>query len=193
MLNSETASMTAIDLKDHLLDSEKIIWSGRPIQGILFTGRDWLLIPFSLLWGGFAIFWESSVIALARTPIFIKLWGVPFVLVGVYLIFGRFLLDAWSRKRIYYAITNKRILISRSGPFGKLTAMNLNQLPEASLSESANGLGTIRFGQASSPWARGNGFSSWSPAFDPTPQFIAIENARAAFNQIQRATQSISH
>jgi hypothetical protein len=89
-----------------LLKDEKIVWWGEPAQGLLLTDRDWLLIPFSLLWGGFAIFWESTVL---RTdgPAFMKLWGVPFVPIGLYLVVGRFLLDAWIRRGMRYAVTNK--------------------------------------------------------------------------------------
>lgn len=175
--------MNAIDFTKYFLKGEKIVWSGRPAQGFLLTGRDWLLIPFSLLWGGFAIFWETGVLA-AQAPVFMKLWGIPFVLIGLYLVAGRFLLDAWIRGGMQYAVTNKRILISRSWPFGKLTAMSLDQLPDASLMESTNGRGTIRFGQQV-PFLWGRGFTAWTPALDPTPQFIAIENARSVFDQVQ--------
>ncbi|MGH6822715.1 MAG: PH domain-containing protein [Methylocella sp.] len=184
--------MTTTDLRDRLISGEKIIWSGRPAQGLLLTSRDWLLIPFSLIWGGFAVFWETLVLTQTQAPSFMKLWGVPFVLIGLYLVAGRLLLDAWIRRGTQYAITNKRVLISRSGPFGKFTAMNLNRLPEASLTESANGRGTILFGQQASFWGRGYGFGGWTPSLDPSPQFIAVENARNVFELIQRADKSDS-
>ncbi len=72
-------------LAGRLLNGEKIVWWGRPAQGLLLTSRDWMLIPFSLLWGGFAIFWEASVLS-TDGPVFFKLWGVPFVLIGLYLL-----------------------------------------------------------------------------------------------------------
>ncbi len=72
--------MIPIDFTNCLLKGEKIVWSGQPSQGLLLTGR--LLIPFSLLWGGFAIFWESSALA-TTSPVFVKLWGVPFLLIGL--------------------------------------------------------------------------------------------------------------
>ena len=182
--------MSTNDLSDRMLTGERILWSGRPAQGLRFTSRDVFLIPFSLMWGGFAIFWESAVLTKEQTPGFFALWGIPFILIGVYFIVGRFLLDAWVRGGMFYAVTNKRILISRSGPFSKLTALSLDRLPDASLSESSGGRGTIRFGQPVQMWGRGNSMSSWTPSLDPTPQFIGIENARSVFDQIQLATRS---
>jgi hypothetical protein len=178
------------DLTDRLLTGERILWSGRPAQGLLLTGRDAMLIPFSLVWGGFAVFWETAVLTQPKTPAFMSLWGIPFVLIGLYLVVGRFLLDAWIRSGMLYAVTNKRILISRSGPFSKFTALSLDRLPDASISESANGRGTIRFGDPAPPWGRRNGVSSWTPSLDPTPQFMAIDNARSVFDQVQLATRS---
>ena len=39
------------------------------------------------------------------------LWGVPFVVIGQYMVWGRFLYDAWLKPRTYYGITNRRVLI----------------------------------------------------------------------------------
>jgi hypothetical protein len=186
MILARREPMNATDLTGRLLKGERIIWSGRPGQGLVFTGRDWLLIPLSLLWCGFAIFWETTVVS-TQTPVFMKLWGVPVVLIGVYLVAGRFLLDAWVRSGMQYAVTNKRILISRSGPFSKFTAVSLEQLPDATLTEDADGRGTIRFGEQSLWTNRGGRFSAWTPSLDATPQLIAIENARSVFDQIQAA------
>jgi hypothetical protein len=181
--------MGTTDLSDRLQSGERIIWSGTPAQGVLLTSRDWLLIPFSLMWGGFAIFWEATVLTQAKAPNFFALWGIPFILIASYFIAGRFLFDAWVRRGISYALTNRRILISRSAPFSNFTALTLNRLPDASLSERADGRGTIRFGQQAPIWGR-RGFASWTPSLDPTPQFIAIENARSVFDQIQMASKS---
>jgi len=167
-----------------LLKGEKIIWWGQPAQGLLFTSRDWYLVPFSLMFAGFSIFWEASVLSGANTPLFMKLWGVPFLLMGVYLVVGRFLVDAWIRRGITYAVTDKRILILRSGLSSKFTALTFDQLPVVNLTERGDGRGTIRFGQDQPYWSN-RGYSGWSPALEATPQFIAIEDARRVFEHIQ--------
>src|SRR4051812_6306110 len=110
--------MSSDDLTGRLLDGERIIWSGRPRQGLLLSARDLFLVPFSLLWGGFAVFWEASVMT-KSAPAFFQLWGIPFVLFGLYMIAGRFAVDAWLRRNTHYAVTNRRVLIGRLGSFSK--------------------------------------------------------------------------
>jgi hypothetical protein len=145
------------------------------------------LVPFSLMFLGFFAFWEYKAMSDANPSIFMRLWGVPFLLFGLYAVVGRFVADAWARRRITYALTDKRILIQRTGPFAKFTAMTFDQLPSMELIERGGGRGTIRFGQDQqtlSNWGYA-GHGGWSPAFDPIPQFIAIENARRVSEQIQ--------
>ena len=52
-------SMTAI--QPELTSGENFIWAGRPSGSVIFHKEDAFLVPFSLLWGGFAIFWELGV------------------------------------------------------------------------------------------------------------------------------------
>ena len=122
-------------------------------------------------------------------PIF-PLFGIPFVAIGLYFIAGRFFVDAWARGRTRYAVTNQRILILRLGPpFAKFTSLAINRLPELVLDERADGRGTIRFAPLQPMWSNRN-WSGWTPALDPTPQFLSIADARSVFDRIQRASQT---
>jgi hypothetical protein len=179
--------MKADNFPVRLLEGEQILWSGRPGQGLLFTARDWLLVPLSLLWCGFAIFWEAMVLR-SKAPGFFALWGVPFVLAGLYLTIGRFAVDAWLRRNTRYTLTNRRVLIARSGIFGKITSVSLDRLPEMQLTERADGRGTIRLGKPGPYWGR-YGWGNWTPSSDPTPQLIAIDDAQDVFDRIQRASR----
>jgi hypothetical protein len=116
--------------------------------------QDVVLIPFSLLWGGFAIFWE--VMALSTTakapPPFrfvFPLFGLPFVAIGLHLIVGRFFADARARARTIYGVTNQRILILGGARGAQTRSVELSAIPELSLVEHKDGTGTITFGGAS--------------------------------------------
>jgi hypothetical protein len=182
--------MTPGNIATQLLDGERTAWTGVPGAGIRLQASDSFLIPFSLLWCGFAFFWEYSVVSKGHAPFIMRLWGIPFVLVGLYFVIGRLILDAWLRGRTYYAITNQRVLIYRPAPLGRFTALNLRQLPEMSLTEASDGSGTIRFGPQAPLFARGNGFSNWTPSLDQTPQFVAVADAGAVFRQLQQAQRN---
>jgi hypothetical protein len=64
------------ELRSELGAGEKLLWSGQPRGGLRLQPADALLIPFSLMWGGFAVFWEVSVFRV-RAPVFFRLWGIP--------------------------------------------------------------------------------------------------------------------
>ena len=175
-----------------LMSGERILWTGRPAVGVLFTSRDFFMVPFSLFFLGFSIFWMAGATAATSAAsasgrgfdIFFPLFGVPFILAGLFFTMGRFAADAWLRGRTAYALTNRRILISRAGPFSSFTALPLGQLPDVRLSEDGRGRGTIRFGAAASLW-NNRSMAVWMPSLDPTPQFLAIDGVRSVFDRIQ--------
>jgi hypothetical protein len=174
----------------HLFPGERLLWSGQPKQGLVLSGRDALLIPFSLLWGGFAIFWNVSVWTFPNTgqsiDWFMPLWGVPFLVAGFYLIFGRFIHDAAVRKRMFYGVTDQRILVLRGLSSAKLRSLDIHRLPKLELSEHRDGTGTIEFDGDSSFFGSGrNGFGYWTPALSNATQFFRIDNPRKVYELIR--------
>src|SRR3989442_9848335 len=83
-------------LTRELMSGERLLWAGRPRQGVFARPFDVFLIPFGLFWCGLSIFWEAAAFSSHEPPL-VRLSGLPFVLIGLYMVFGRFLLDARQR------------------------------------------------------------------------------------------------
>ncbi|MGZ2381002.1 PH domain-containing protein [Rhizobium leguminosarum bv. trifolii] len=177
--------MGTSDIQSYFMPGEKLLWSGRPVQGFRLTPWDLLLVPFSLFWGGFAIFWEMSVMNTVGTPVLMRLWGIPFVLIGLYLIAGRFVVDAAVRARTEYDLTDRRVIIRRSGPLPNFSATQLELLPSISLAEDSHGRGTIKFSVPSNQ--RYRMASVWTPSLSSEPQLLAIDGARQVYNLLEKA------
>ena len=172
-----------------LTSNERLLWSGQPKQGLTLRTSDLFLIPFSLLWGGFAVFWEFGVIK-SNAPFFMRLFGIPFVLIGLYITVGRFFLDEKQRSTTYYGVTNQRVIIVSNWFGRKVKSLNLKTLSDVSLTEKADRQGTITFGATNIlNWWYGG---MWWPgmAQQTTPCFELIENAKEVYEKIRSAQNS---
>ena len=178
-----------------LLARERILWSDRPKQVLIFVGRDAFLIPFSLLWGGFAIFWNVAVWTIPDTSQapdwFFRLWGLPFLVVGLYLIVGRFWHDAAVRRRLVYAVTNQRILVLRGSNSSKVRSLDIHRLPRLELSEYNDGTGTIDFeGNSMFSGSAMGSFGWWVPSLRGASQFFRVTKPREVYEIIQNQAQA---
>lgn len=188
-----TAFQPLNPFQPYLLPGERILWSGQPKQGFALSARDTFLIPFSLLWCAFVIFWNVGVWSFpdtgAQPPLFFRLFGLPFLLAGLYMVAGRFFHDAWLRKKMFYAVTDQRILVLRGR---KITSLDIDRLPRLELSEHRDGTGTLAFEAANwGPWGGGmNGFSWWLPALSTATQFFRIQNPRRVYELIRNQTRA---
>jgi hypothetical protein len=161
--------------------------SGQPRAGVRLTGADVFAIPFSLAWCGFAVFWEMSVLK-SDAPGFFALFGLIFVAMGLYMVFGRFIADAIRREKTCYGLTSRRAIIV-SGVFGReVKSIDLVSLGELTVSERSDRSGTISLGTPANINAWGPQFMgpSWPGVakFLP-PAFEMIENVKAVFEKIR--------
>jgi hypothetical protein len=138
-------------VQSELMAGESLLWTGRPNPGVIFHSDDLYVIPFGLLWGGFAIFWEAGVLgfwgngAKNGTPsTFMAIWGIPFIVIGQYLIWGRFIHDAWLKRRTYYAVTNRRVLVMQEGWKQKTSWVYISSIP--TVEREGTTTGTLWFG-----------------------------------------------
>jgi hypothetical protein len=173
-------------LQSVLSSGETILWSGQPRQGLLLRASDTFLIPFSLLWGGFAIFWEYGAY-MSGAPFFFLLFGVPFVLIGIYLIIGRFFIDSAMRKKTVYGVTNERVVILTELFSRKTKSLNLDTLSEITFTSKSDGAGSISFGrqQPMVSWMEGSTWPGMSQ--NQSPNFDLIENVKPVFDLIRDA------
>ena len=180
---------TTVSVQFNLDRGERQVWAGQPKQGLVLRASDTYMIPFSLLWAGFAVFWEASVLR-TNAPGFFALWGIPFVLMGLYITVGRFFLDAYRRARTTYAVTSERVLINMRGFSASTKSLNLATLSDITLNERSDGTGTITFGPTN-PLAQMYG-GTWWPGLQQTPSFEMIPDARRVYDMVRDAQRGTS-
>lgn len=182
----------------YLHSGERIVWTGRPQQGVRFTGRDVFLVPFSLVWSAFALSAFGSAFVThpqSQPPFPFDLILPLFLAVGVYAVFGRFLVDAWARSRMIYALTDRRALIIRRLFNERLVAVSLFNCPSLRLTLSG-ARGDVDFAASkdlSSVFFSRNlagGWSIWTPSLDDAPRFLGVEDAQRVYELAQRPARS---
>jgi len=180
----ESPEVTAV-VESELTRGEELLWSGQPRPGLVFRSTDIFMIPFSLLWGGFAIFWV--VIVTAGSGWF-GLLGIPFAAIGLFMIFGRFIWDAAMRSRTFYGVTDRRLITIRTRWRRAVSTIPIGQLGAIEMREHRSGRATIIFGPIAMSWLGvqpGLNFSSRPQA--QRSNFDHIEDGRRVYELIRDA------
>lgn len=102
-----------------LPDQERLLWQGRPNGDIRFADFFTPRLPFALVFTAFAVFWMAVTSQMTKMGSttggaldLFPLFGLPFVVVGLYMAFGMPLWDAYERKHSWYALTNDAAYIA---------------------------------------------------------------------------------
>jgi hypothetical protein len=185
-------------IQSELTSGESVLWAAQPKAGVILHREDWYLIPFSLLWGRFAIFWEAGVSGFwgstrgHTAPFFFMLWGVPFVLRGQYLIWGTFVYAAWLKKRTHYAVTNRRVIVLQNARQRKIASCYLDSLPAWIKEGGSNGTSTLRFMQTPTIWARSRGWGAWNALnVEGMPTFVDTEEVEFVYRLISDLREKV--
>lgn len=131
-----------------LAPTERMIWQGQPAQGIRLSPQDVFAIPFAALW----LFMVSTIFLLtvaseAEDSGPIVYFALPvFILIGIYLLFGRFFVDRAIRQKTHYYLTNQRALIEYGLFQTSQISASFAALPELRFRADRRGRGTIQFG-----------------------------------------------
>lgn len=99
---------------------EQILWQGHPDSALDFSGFWGPQTMFALFFTGFSLFWMIMAFAITSgmkggvgnviSTVF-PLFGVPFLMVGLYMLAGRFWADARRRRASHYTLTNRAAYI----------------------------------------------------------------------------------
>lgn len=162
-----------------LAPGEYILHRCKPGKGRLFSAQDIILIPFSIFWCGFAFFWVISAFSMGA-PFFFCLFGIPFILIGLYMVIGRFFWTAYIRKRTAYVITNRRIIRRRGNRMDMLDSGNM---PPMQVSCFADGSGTILFRPQVYYRRRGSAYRTATFALENIPDVMKVQQIIAGMEK----------
>ena len=134
-------------LESELVYEEVILWQGKPSTTALISKRDMIIIPLAIIWSTIAIYWEYMAIQ-TDAPFVFKLWGIPFIFIGIYLLIGRFLVTYDKRKNTIYVLTNRRAFIVIKNA---ITSTRYERMEKIYKMVRADGSGSIIFKSLENP------------------------------------------
>ena len=154
-----------------LAPGETVIWTGRPRTGLVFRPYDLLITAFSAIWLTMAVCITGTARSMGRgmipggfritsnpftgRPMFMRplsifdIVGFVFIAIGLYLLLGRFFVDARIRANTRYGLTDKRVLMVTGFSGNRFISIPLERIGELNVSRRADGYGTVRLGRAS--------------------------------------------
>ncbi|MDE3155909.1 MAG: hypothetical protein KGN76_12445 [Acidobacteriota bacterium] len=183
-----TADDTAALLAPYLDEDEPLLWTGRPRIGLRFRAADIVLAPFSLLFAGIALVYEYAAIRV-RAPLIMHLWGLAFVLAGLYLLAGRFFWDALRRELTTYGVSTRRAIFLSGLWRRRVRLVPLDAIRGVSIREHADATGDVLLD--ANAWQFGWFGLSWPGlGFAPPLTFEAVADPQRAYAAIERASST---
>jgi hypothetical protein len=132
------------------VNGARVLWTGRPGGGpVRLRAQDIVAVPFALAW--------SALVAVALVSLTLQGgWDAAaagtlllMALSALYLVAGRFLLDAYVRRHTAYTLTEREIIITCDAFGLRTTTLPLDRIRQIALRERRNGSGAIVFGRPS--------------------------------------------
>ena len=111
----------------------------------------------------------------AGAPLLFRLWGLPFLLIGLYITVGRFLHNAYERRNTTYVLTADQAVIVRRGFKHSVSYRSLGTIGEVETNFESDGTGSIVFEAAIR--TRGKSRATSSTGLDGF-QFFRIDDAQ---------------
>lgn len=104
-------------IQNHLLPGEEILWDGQPRLNRQFSASSIGVSVFGIIWLSFSLFWTITAFTLTRGEtgffgILFPMFGLPFVAIGVFMVFFAPAKQRIKNRATYYYVTNKRVMIN---------------------------------------------------------------------------------
>jgi len=137
-----------------LLDGEEILWEGKPTELKGLTASSVSTSFFGIFWLAFSILWTAiAAIGIFKATQFslfsfvFPLIGLPFVAIGVYLVFIMPNKHKKKSQSIFYYITDQRVIILTNSRTKAIKELRYENLGKVILTENKNNTGNIMFSQ----------------------------------------------
>lgn len=198
-------------IENQLNPGEKILWKNRPQQGFLLRRSDSFFIPLSVLLCGLSCWLEGWIINLLvnAAPIlsdptgmllfaimaFFAILCLPLVLIGLFLVAGRFFFDRQRRKKTLYVLSNQRVIIGTSIIKHRIRSIGLEKI-RPRLEIRQDGRGTVFLDVDAFLWWIFVGPPWWFPLWPDVevyqPPFLErIESPDEVFEMLKSAIASV--
>lgn len=120
------------------LQDEKVLWKGCPDTSVHFTSVDLFYVPLNIIFMWFVL--KDFVID------GFDVFGIPFILAGLYDLVGRFFLKQFRKGRTVYYVTDKRIIILDKSKNKILQEQDIKLIRHINKNVRRSGIGTVEFG-----------------------------------------------
>jgi hypothetical protein len=119
-----------------LEEGETILWQGRPVTGIRLGDFFGFHLIFGLVFTGFSTIWITMAWVMTSGAGFdiFPLFGIPFLLVGLYITFGLPFTKDYVRKYSWYTLSDRKAYIAteffgkrrlKSVPYAEMNVLEL--------------------------------------------------------------------
>ncbi len=185
--------MQTEDIRSYLDDDETVLWKGQPRQGLRLRPADWVMVPFSAVWVLLVLAWAIvSFSNFDRSGPTIVMWSVGilasmFLLIGLYLLIGRFWTDWAVRRATLYVLTDRRaVIIAGVFQFAReARSVALSPQLEVHITEYPDRSGSIFFGESPLLSNAVATADALSPAFPRPFIFDHIDDVRDVFRLVE--------
>ncbi len=131
---------------ESVLDEGEVLrWQGRPAPRC-YTFRNWRHSLFGLFLTLFSAYWQSTGLKMAEEYqlVFLALLPTPLLLVGLYLAIGHLVLARLEWERVFFAVTDRRILLQKGLFRRQVRALALDDLTYMTIRPLGETLGSLR-------------------------------------------------